>query len=66
VTWIVTGGGGTVSDSTSTSDATGHASIRYTAGAFPGVATVVAIVSQVWTASFTVHIEASSNGTRVP
>ena len=67
VSWTVTSGGGTVSDSTSTTDATGHTSIRYTAGTNPGVATVVATVAQIWTTSFTIYIESSSNRvTRVP
>jgi hypothetical protein len=67
VTWIVTAGGGTVSDSTSTSDASGHTSIMYTAGTRPGTATVTAIVEQIWTASFTIYIESpSSRVTRVP
>jgi hypothetical protein len=61
VTWTVTKGGGTDSDSTSTSDASGHTSIMYTAGALPGAATVVATVAFVWTTSFTIHIESSSN-----
>ena len=61
VTWIVTAGGGTVSDSTSTSDASGHTSIMYTAGALPGAARVTAVVSQAWTATFTIYIESSSN-----
>ena len=61
VTWTVTSGGGTVSDSTSTSDATGHAYMTYTAGALPGAATVVATVSQIWTASFTIYIESSAS-----
>ena len=61
VTWKVTKGGGTVSDSTSTSDASGHASMTYTAGTLPGQATVVATVAFVWTATFTIYIESSSN-----
>jgi len=61
VSWTVTGGGGSVSDSTSTSDASGHAAMTYTAGATPGVATVVATVAQVWTTSFTVYVEAPSS-----
>jgi hypothetical protein len=60
VIWKVARGGGTVADSTSTSDASGHASMTYTAGNTPGVATVVATVSQIWTASFNVHIVAPS------
>jgi len=67
VKWKISGGGGSVSDTTSTSDATGHASILYTAGANPGVATVVATVAFVWTTSFTIYIEPRSNRvTRVP
>lgn len=56
VTWQVTGGGGTVSDSTSTSDTHGHASVTYTAGVTPGTATVVATANQLWTATFTIHV----------
>jgi len=67
VTWTVTKGGGTVSDSTSTSDVSGHTSITYTAGALPGAATVVATVALVWTTTFTIHIESPSNRvTRAP
>jgi predicted small secreted protein len=60
VKWTVTGGGGTVGDSTSTSDASGYVTMTYTAGANPGVATVVATVD-VWTTTFTIYIEAPSN-----
>src|SRR5690349_4911390 len=42
VTWKITGGGGSLTDTTSTSDAGGHASMTYTAGTAPGTATVVA------------------------
>ena len=62
VVWSVSSGGGTVADSTSTSDATGHTSMTYTAGTNPGVATIVATVASVWTASFTIHIVALSCG----
>jgi hypothetical protein len=61
VKWTVTGGGGTVGDSTSTSDANGYASMTYTAGTNPGVATVVATVADLWTTTFTIHVEAPSN-----
>ena len=61
VTWTVTGGGGTVTDSTSTSDADGHAMMTYTAGSTPGLATIVATVAQVWTVSFTVHVVAPTS-----
>jgi len=60
VVWTVSSGGGTVGDSTSTSDASGHTSMTYTAGSNPGVATIVATVASVWTASFTIHIVAPS------
>jgi len=65
VTWTVTGGGGSVSDSTSVSDATGHATMTYTAGSSPAVATVVATVAQVWTTTFTVYVESPSNAIRI-
>ena len=60
VTWTVTGGGGAVSDSTSLSDATGHATMTYTAGSSPAVATIVATVAQVWTTTFTVYVSPSN------
>ena len=60
VVWTVSSGGGAVGDSTSTSDASGHTSMTYTAGSNPGVATIVATVASVWTASFTIHIVAQS------
>ena len=58
VSWAVTAGGGAVSDSTTTSDSTGHTSVTYTAGSLAGAATVVATVEQVWTTSFTIHLVA--------
>ena len=64
VAWKVTAGGGTVADSTSTSDASGHATMTYTAGTETGVATVVATVSQIWTAQFTIHIVAPTSRVR--
>lgn len=64
VTWRVTGGGGVVADSTTTSDASGHARVVYTAGATPGVATVVATVAQIWTASFKVYVVSPSTRVR--
>jgi hypothetical protein len=65
VTWTVTGGGGSVADSTSVSDATGHAAMTYTAGSSPAVATIVATVAQVWTTTFTVYVESQSNAIRI-
>ena len=58
VSWTVTTGGGTVADTSSTSDASGHARTTYTAGPRTGAATVVATVAQLWTTSFTIYIEA--------
>ena len=58
VSWTVTSGGGAVTDTSSTSDATGHATTTYTAGPRTGAATVVATVAQLWTTSFTIYIEA--------
>jgi hypothetical protein len=65
VTWTVTGGGGSVSDSTSLSDATGHATMTYTAGNSPAAATIVATVAQVWTTTFTVYVESPANAIRI-
>lgn len=64
VSWKVTGGGGTLADSTSTSDAGGHARMTYTAGTETGVATIVATVNQIWTAQFTIHIVAPTSRVR--
>ena len=64
VAWTVTSGGGTVADSTSTSDASGHTSVTYTAGSEPGTATVVATVAQLWTAQFNIHIVAPTSRVR--
>lgn len=58
VGWKVTGGGGTLSDTTSTSDASGHASINYTGGTTAGTATVMATADQLWTTTFTIHVVA--------
>lgn len=61
VSWRVTAGGGTLADTTSTSNASGYATMTYTAGANPGQATIIATVAQIWTASFTVYLEPSSS-----
>lgn len=58
VSWKVASGGGSVDDTTSTSDASGYARTTYTAGSRVGAATVVATLAQIWTASFTIYIEA--------
>lgn len=58
VSWKVTSGGGSVADTTSTSDASGYATMTYTAGDRTGAATIVATVAQIWTTSFTIYIEA--------
>ena len=64
VTWKVISGGGTVTDTTSTADASGYAKMTYTAGTNPGTATVVATVALVWTASFTIYIEGPASRVR--
>jgi len=61
VIWKVTTGGGTLADTTSTSNASGYASMTYTAGANPGQATIVATVAQIWTATFTIYLEPPSS-----
>jgi hypothetical protein len=53
VTWVVTGGGGTLDPSTSTTDATGRASSVWTLGPAPGSNTAEAVVSGVGQATFT-------------
>jgi hypothetical protein len=58
VGWKVIGGGGAVSDTVSTSDANGHASMTYTAGSSAGTATITATADQLWTVNFTVHVVA--------
>lgn len=58
VSWKVTSGGGSVADTTSTSDASGYATTTYTAGDRVGAGTVVASVAQLWSTSFTIYIEA--------
>lgn len=60
VHWTITGGGGTLADTTSTSDASGHSSMHYTAGQTAGVATVSAMVNTFWTTSFNIHVVAST------
>jgi adhesin/invasin len=52
VTWVVTGGGGTLDPTTSTTDATGRASSAWTLGAAPGSNTAEAVVSGVGQATF--------------
>jgi Bacterial Ig-like domain (group 1) len=61
VSWRVTTGGGTLADTTSTSNASGYATMTYTAGTNPGQATIIATVAQIWTASFTVYLEPPSS-----
>lgn len=52
VTWIVTGGGGTLAPPTSTTDAAGNASSIWTLGSVPGANAAEAVVSGVGQASF--------------
>lgn len=61
VSWRVTGGGGTVADTTSTTDGSGLARTIYTAGARPGAASILATAGGLWTATFTIYIEASGS-----
>jgi Big-like domain-containing protein len=61
VSWQVTSGGGTVADTTSTTDASGIARTTYTAGARPGAASIVATTAGIWTTTFTIYIEASGS-----
>jgi hypothetical protein len=53
VTWVVTGGGGTLDPTTTTTDATGRASSVWTLGTAPGANTAEAVVSGVGQATFT-------------
>ncbi|HEX7336757.1 MAG TPA: Ig-like domain-containing protein, partial [Gemmatimonadales bacterium] len=53
VTWIVTGGGGSVSQENTTTNAQGEASTRWTLGPAAGPNSVNAVVSGVGTATFT-------------
>ena len=53
VTWIVTGGGGSVSQENSTTNAQGEASTRWTLGPAAGSNSLNAVVSGVGTATFT-------------
>ena len=53
VTWVVTGGGGSLDPATSTTDASGLASSVWTLGSAPGPNTAQAVVSGVGQASFT-------------
>ena len=53
VTWVVTGGGGTLDPSTGPTDANGQASTTWTLGPTPGPNTAQAIVSGVGQAEFT-------------
>lgn len=64
VRWAITGGGGSLADTTSTSDQAGHASMTYTAGSNPGTATIVATVALAWTTTFTVYIESAQSAQR--
>ena len=53
VTWVVTGGGGTLDPATGTTDAEGRASTKWTLGATVGANTAQAVVSGVGQAEFT-------------
>lgn len=53
VTWIVTGGGGSVSEENTRTNAQGETSVRWTLGPSAGANSVNAVVSGVGTATFT-------------
>jgi adhesin/invasin len=60
VTWVVTGGGGSVSPTTSLTDAAGHATTSWTLGTAVGPNTLTAVVSGVGSAQFTARAVAGS------
>jgi adhesin/invasin len=60
VTWVVTGGGGSVSPSTSVTDAAGHATTSWTLGTAVGPNTLMAVVSGVGSAPFSARAVAGS------
>jgi Bacterial Ig domain/Bacterial Ig-like domain (group 1) len=60
VTWVVTGGGGSLDPTTGTTDASGRASTRWTLGAAAGANIAQAIVSGVGQAEFTATAAAGS------
>ncbi|HYC30784.1 MAG TPA: Ig-like domain-containing protein, partial [Gemmatimonadales bacterium] len=60
VTWVVTGGGGTMDPATSTTDANGQATTGWTLGPQVGANTAQAVVSGVGSASFTATAVAGS------
>lgn len=66
VHWAVTSGGGTVSDSVTTSDATGHAQVTYTAGSQAGTAKISAKLDDGFTATFVVRVEATATAVAAP
>lgn len=58
VAWSVTSGGGSVSPTTSTTDASGIASASFTAGASEGTTVVSAAVTGLTTVNFTITVTA--------
>jgi Protein of unknown function (DUF3500)/Bacterial Ig-like domain (group 1) len=62
VTWTVTAGGGSLSATTSTTDANGNATTTYTAGSAAGTATVTATVAGLTAVTFTATITSGSTG----
>jgi hypothetical protein len=62
VTWLVTGGGGTISPSNGTTDAGGRSSARWTLGPTAGRQTATAVVSGVGVVQFTATATSPSGG----
>jgi adhesin/invasin len=60
VTWVVTAGGGSVTPTTSVTDAAGHASTSWTLGPSVDTNTVEAVVSGVGSAQFSASAQAGS------
>jgi hypothetical protein len=52
VTWAITSGGGSLSATSTTTNASGVTSVTYTAGPTPGMATITATVPQIGTLTF--------------
>ena len=66
VHWAVKSGGGTVSDSVTSSDATGHAQVTYTAGSQAGTAKISATLDDGFTATFVLRVAATATAVAAP
>lgn len=60
VTWVIGNGGGSVTPSTTTTDANGQASAAWTLGSAPADNTLSAVVSGIGVAQFTAHATAGA------